>query len=95
MEKRSLKAAAGIKPKDDFVQQGRYAEKETSQQRDKSLSSPAVKVSFYWNPDTEQDIEELRLKFLQKHRRKLTRSEVVEQLVKIALRNQKILDMLE
>jgi hypothetical protein len=53
-----------------------------------------VKVSFYWDLETEQDVEQLRLKFFEKYRRKLTRSEVVEALVRKALKNDKILDEL-
>jgi hypothetical protein len=94
MEKKSLKEAIGIRPQDAFVRQGLSSDKLTSIQIDKSQKSKPVKVSFYWDPKTEQDVEQLRLRFFEKHRRKLTRSEVVEALVRNALKNENILDEL-
>jgi hypothetical protein len=94
MEKKSLKEAIGIRPQDAFVRQGLSSDKLTSIQIDKSPKSKPVKVSFYWDPKTEQDVEQLRLRFFEKHRRKLTRSEVVEALVRNALKNENILDEL-
>jgi hypothetical protein len=94
MEKKSLKEAIGIRPQDAFVRQGLSSDKSTSIQIDKSPKSKPVKVSFYWDPETEQDVEQLRLRFFEKHRRKLTRSEVVEALVRNALKNENILDEL-
>jgi hypothetical protein len=94
MEKKSLKEAIGIRPQDTFVRQGLSSDKSTSVQIDKSPKPKPVKVSFYWDPETEQDVEQLRLSFFEKHRRKLTRSEVVEALVRNALKNENILDEL-
>jgi hypothetical protein len=94
MEKKSLKEAIGIRPQDAFVRQGVASDKSISRQIDKSPKSKPVKVSFYWDPETEQDVEQLRLKFFEKHRRKLTRSELVEALVRNALKNENILDEL-
>jgi hypothetical protein len=94
MEKKSLKEAIGIRPQDAFVRQGLSSDKSTSLQIDKSPKPKPVKVSFYWDPETEQDVEQLRLRFFEKHRRKLTRSEVVEALVRNALKNENILDEL-
>jgi hypothetical protein len=94
MEKKSLKEAIGIRPQDEFVRQGLSGDKSINLQIDKSLKIKPVKVSFYWNPETEQDVEQLRLRFYEKYRRKLTRSEVVEALVRNALKNEKILDEL-
>jgi hypothetical protein len=94
MEKKSLKEAIGIRPQDEFVRQGLSEDKSINLQIDKSLKIKPVKVSFYWNPETEQDVEQLRLRFYEKYRRKLTRSEVVEALVRSALKNEKILDEL-
>jgi hypothetical protein len=76
------------------VRQGLSGDKSINLQIDKSLKIKPVKVSFYWNPETEQDVEQLRLRFYEKYRRKLTRSEVVEALVRSALKNEKILDEL-
>jgi hypothetical protein len=95
MEKKSLKEAIGIRPRDEFVRQGFSGDKSTNQQIDKSPKAKPVKVSFYWDPETEQDVEQLSLKFFEKYRRKLTRSEVVEALVRNALKNEKILDELD
>jgi hypothetical protein len=94
MEKKSLKEAISIRPQDAFVRRGLSSDKSTSIQIDKSPKSKPVKVSFYWDPETEQDVEQLRLRFFEKHRRKLTRSEVVEALVRNALKNENILDEL-
>ena len=94
MEKKSLKEAIGIRPQDAFVRQGLPSDKSTSLQIDKSPKPKPVKVSFYWDPETDQDVEQLRLRFFEKHRRKLTRSEVVEALVRNALKNENILDEL-
>jgi hypothetical protein len=94
MEKKSLKEAIGIRPQDDFVRQGSSGHKSINLQVDKSPKIKPVKVSFYWDPETEQDVEQLRLRFFERYRRKLTRSEVVEALVKNALKNEKILDEL-
>jgi hypothetical protein len=94
MEKKSLKEAIVIRPQDAFVRQGLPSDKSTSIQIDKSPKPKPVKVSFYWDPETEQDVEQLRLRFFEKHRRKLTRSEVVEALVRNALKNENILDEL-
>ena len=94
MEKKSLKEAIGIRPQDESVRQGLSGDKSINLQIDKSLKIKPVKVSFYWNPETEQDVEQLRLRFYEKYRRKLTRSEVVEALVRSALKNEKILDEL-
>ena len=94
MEKKSLKEAIGIRPQDEFVRQGLPGDKSTSLQINKSSKAKPVKVSFYWDLETEQDVEQLRLKFFEKYRRKLTRSEVVEALVRKALKNDKILDEL-
>jgi hypothetical protein len=94
MEKKSLKEAIGIRPQDEFVRQGSSGDKSINLQIDKSLKIKPVKVSFYWDPETEQDMEQLRLRFYEKYRRKLTRSEVVEALVRSALKNEKILDEL-
>jgi hypothetical protein len=94
MEKKSLKEAIGIRPRDAFVRQGLSSDKSTGIQIDKSPKLKPVKVSFYWDPETEQDVEQLRLRFFEKHRRKLTRSEVVEALVRSALKNENILDEL-
>ena len=94
MEKKSLKEAIGIRPQDAFVRQGLPSDKSTSTQIDKSPKPKPVKVSFYWDPETEQDVEQLRLRFFEKHRRKLTRSEVVEALVRNELKNENILDEL-
>jgi hypothetical protein len=94
MEKKSLKEAIGIRPQDAFVRQGLSSDKSTNRQIDKSPKLKPVKVSFYWDPETEQDVEHLRLRFFEKHRRKLTRSEVVEALVRNALKNENILDEL-
>jgi hypothetical protein len=94
MEKKSLKEAISIRPQDEFVRQGLSGDKSINLQIDKSLKIKPVKVSFYWNPETEQDVEQLRLRFYEKYRRKLTRSEVVEALVRSALKNEKILDEL-
>jgi hypothetical protein len=94
MEKKSLKEAIGIRPQDAFVRQGLPSDKSTSIQIDKSPKPKPVKVSFYWDPETDQDVEQLRLRFFEKHRRKLTRSEVVEALVRNALKNENILDEL-
>jgi hypothetical protein len=94
MEKKSLKEAIGIRPQDAFVRQGLSSDMSTSLQIDKSPKPKPVKVSFYWDPETEQGVEQLRLKFFEKHRRKLTRSEVVEALVRNALKNENILDEL-
>jgi hypothetical protein len=94
MEKKSLKEAIGIRPQDAFVRQGLPSDKSTSIQIDKSPKPKPVKVSFYWDPETDQDVEQLRLRFFEKHRRKLTRSEVVEALVRNALKNENILDVL-
>ena len=94
MEKKSLKEAIGIRPQDDFVRQGVLGDKSTNLQIDQSLKTKPVKVSFYWDPETDQDVEQLRLRFFEKYRRKLTRSEVVEALVRNALKNEKILDEL-
>ena len=94
MEKKSLKEAIGIRSQDEFVRQGLPGDKSTNLQIDKSSKTKPVKVSFYWDPKTEQDVEQLRLRFYEKYRRKLTRSEVVEALVRSALKNEKILDEL-
>ena len=94
MEKKSLKEAIGIRSQDEFVRQGLSGDKSTNLQIDKPSKIKPVKVSFYWNPETEQDVEQLRLRFYEKYRRKLTRSEVVEALVRSALKNEKILDEL-
>ena len=94
MEKKSLKEAIGIRSQDEFVRQGLSGDKSTNLQIDKPSKIKPVKVSFYWNPETEQDVEQLRLRFYEKYRRKLTRSEVVEALVMSALKNEKILDEL-
>ena len=94
MEKKSLKDAITIKPKDEFVRQGSSGDRSTSRQRDKSPKPRPVKVSFYWDPETNLGIERLNVKFQEKYQRKLTRSELVEALVKIALKNEKILDQL-
>jgi hypothetical protein len=94
MEKKSLKEAIGIRPQDAFVRQGLPSDKSTSIQIDKSPKPKPVKVSFYWDPETDQDVEQLRLRFFEKHRRKLTRSEVVEELVRNALKNENILNEL-
>ena len=94
MEKKSLKEAIGIRPQDAFVRQGLSSDKSISIQIDNPPKSKPVKVSFYWDPETEQDVEQLRLRFFEKHRRKLTRSEVVEALVRNALKNENILDEL-
>jgi hypothetical protein len=94
MEKKSLKEAIAIRPQDDFVRQGSSGDKSINPQVDKSPKIKPVKVSFYWDPETEQDVEQLRLRFFEKHRRKLTRSEVVEALVRHALKNENILDEL-
>jgi hypothetical protein len=94
MEKKSLKEAIGIRPQDEFVRQGLSGDKSTNLQIPKSSKAKPVKVSFYWDPETEQNVEQLRLKFFEKYRRKLTRSEVVESLVRNALKNEKILDEL-
>jgi hypothetical protein len=94
MEKKSLKEAIGIRPRDAFVRQGLPGDKSTNIQTDKSPKPKPVKVSFYWDPETEQDVEQLRLRFFERYRRKLTRSEVVEALVRNALRNENILDEL-
>jgi hypothetical protein len=94
MEKKSLKEAIGIRPKDAFVRQGLPGDKSINLQTDKSPKTKPVKVSFYWDPETERDVEQLRLKFFEKYQRKLTRSEIVEALVKNALRNETILDEL-
>jgi hypothetical protein len=94
MEKKSLKEAIGIRPQDEFVRQGLSGDKSTNLQIDKSSKIKPVKVSFYWDPETEQDVEQLRLRFFEKYRRKLTRSEVVEALVRNALKNEKIIDEL-
>ena len=94
MEKKSLKEAIGIRPQDEFVRQGSSGDKSINLQVDKSPKIKPVKVSFYWDPETEQDVEQLRLRFFEKYRRKLTRSEVVEALVRNALKNEKILDEL-
>jgi hypothetical protein len=94
MEKKSLKEAIGIRPQDDFVRQGSSGDKSINLQVDQSPKIKPVKVSFYWDPETEQDVEQLRLRFFEKYRRKLTRSEVVEALVRSALKNEKILDEL-
>jgi hypothetical protein len=94
MEKKSLKEAIGIRPQDAFVRQGLPSDKSTSIQIDRSPKPKPVKVSFYWDPETDQDVEQLRLRFFEKHRRKLTRSEVVEALVRNALKNENILDEL-
>jgi hypothetical protein len=95
VEKKSLKEAIGIRPQDAFVRQGSSGDKSTNLQINKSSKAKPVKVSFYWDPGTEQDVEQLRLKFFEKYRRKLTRSEVVEALVRNALKNEQILDELE
>jgi hypothetical protein len=94
MEKKSLKEAIGIRSQDEFVRQGLPGDKSSNLQIDKSPKTKPVKVSFYWDPETEQDVEQLRLRFFEKYRRKLTRSEVVEALVRNALKNEKILDEL-
>jgi hypothetical protein len=94
MEKKSLKEAIGIRPKDEFVRQGLSGDQPTNLQIDKSPKVKPVKVSFYWDPETERDVEQLRLKFFEKYQRKLTRSEIVEALVRNALRNETILDEL-
>jgi hypothetical protein len=94
MEKKSLKEAIGIRPKDAFVRQGLPGDKSINLQTDKSPKTKPVKVSFYWDPETERDVEQLRLKFFEKYQRKLTRSEIVEALVRNALRNETILDEL-
>jgi hypothetical protein len=94
MEKKSLKEAIGIRPKDEFVRQGLSGDKSINLQTDKSPKTKPVKVSFYWDPETERDVEQLRLKFFEKYQRKLTRSEIVEALVRNALRNETILDEL-
>jgi hypothetical protein len=70
------------------------SDKSINRQIGKSPKPKPVKVSFYWDPETEQDVEQLRLRFFEKHRRKLTRSEVVEALVRNALKNENILDEL-
>ena len=94
MEKKSLKEAIGIRSQDEFVRQGSSGDKSINLQIDKSPKNKPIKVSFYWDQETEQDVEHLRLRFFEKYRRKLTRSEVVEALVRNALKNEKILDEL-
>jgi hypothetical protein len=94
MEKKSLKEAIGIRSQDEFVRQGSSGDKSINLQIDTSPKIKPVKVSFYWDQETEQDVEHLRLRFFEKYRRKLTRSEVVEALVRNALKNEKILDEL-
>ncbi len=94
MEKRSLKDALRVRPKDDFVRQGSSRDISTRRQRDKSTKPMLVKVAFYWHEQTDLDIEELRRKVQQKYHRKLSRSEISEALVKIALKSEKILDQL-
>ncbi len=95
MERKSLKDAIGIKPQDEFVRQGSSNDMSTNRQRDKSLKAKPVKVSFYWDPQTEQQLEQVRVTLLTKRQRKFTRSELAEALVKIALKNDKVLDLLD
>jgi len=97
MEKKSLKDAHTVSrpkdEKDEFVQHGSSGDKSTKKQISQSPKLKPVKVSFYWDPETERDMEQLRLRLLEKGR-KLTRSEVAEELVKIATRNEKIIEEL-
>ena len=93
--RKSLKDALSVRT-DSFVEQGTSGSKSTSHQRDKAtkkVKPRPVKVTFYWDPQTERGIEQLRLKFLERGK-KLTRSEVVEGLVKTALKSGKAMESL-
>lgn len=88
MEKKALKDALSVKAKEAFVS-GDTQEGDKSPKR-QVAKLPLVKVGFYWSQETENELEELRLK-LRKQGRRLTRSEVTEKLVKRALQNEQIL----
>ena len=91
--RKSLKDALSVRT-DSFVAEGASGNKLTSLQRDKAakkVKPRPVKVTFYWDPQTERGIEQLRLKFLERGK-KVTRSEVVEGLVKTALKSGKAVE---
>ena len=95
MARRSLKDALSVR-KDSFVEGGAPGNKPPSLQRDKAVKNVKarpVKVTFYWDPQTERGVEQLRLKFLERGK-KLTRSQVVEGLVKTALKSGKAVESL-
>jgi len=110
MAKKALKEALSVKAKDAFVEGGASAdttskppmETEVKREADKAINRQITKpkkvipakVTFYWDPATEGDMEELRLKLRRKYGKRLTRSQIAEGLVKSALKNKKVVETL-
>ena len=92
--------------KDDFVKAGGVGEavakpadepeiktqitKVTNRQTSKSRKVIPAKVVFYLDPQTENAMEELRLELRRRHRKKYTRSQIADGLLKTALKDPKI-----
>ena len=70
----------------------REVDKAINRQITKPKKVIPAKVTFYWDPATEGDMEELRLKLRRKYGKKLTRSQIAEGLIKSALKNDKALE---
>lgn len=101
-EKKSLKDALRVRPADAFVDQGSASgdqptrgqiSKSTKRQKSKAPVERPIKVSFYWQMETERGLEEFRTKLLSK-RRKLTRSQIIEALVKRGVKDERFLEEL-
>lgn len=97
--KRLLKDAVSVTAKkDDFVKAGGVeetvakpaAEPEIKTQTSKSRKVIPAKVVFYLDPQTENAMEELRLELRRRHRKKYTRSQIADGLLKTALKDPKI-----